>query len=126
MLNVDFTDYKIIIAWLLIVLVMMVVDMATGFAQAFINHSLKSHKMSNGIIKKACIVLVLVSLVPLTFVLPDTVTIPLLITLFLSETVNEFVSISENLRKMGVDTKYLQRVYKRLQDVNESEEKQNG
>lgn len=122
MLNIDWSNYKIVISWLMIVLLMMIVDMTTGFAQAFINRQLKSHKMSDGIIKKACIILVLASLVPLTFVLPDLVSIPLLVTLFLSETVNEFVSISENLRKMGVDTKYLQRVYKRLHDASESEE----
>lgn len=115
-INVD--EYKIVGVWLAIILLMMIVDMVTGFAQAYINRKIKSHKMSDGLVKKGCIILVLMSVVPLAFVMPDIVTIPILISVYGLETLNEFTSIFENLNKMGVDTKWLNIIYNRLDEKN--------
>lgn len=113
-----FGEYKIVIIWLSIILLMMIVDMVTGFAQAYVNKTIKSHKMSDGLIKKGCVMLVLISVFPLTLVMPDVITLPILITVYGFEMVNEFTSIFENLQKMGVDTKWLSIIYNRLDEKN--------
>lgn len=111
-------EYKIVIIWLSIILLMMIVDMVTGFAQAYVNRTIKSHKMSDGLIKKGCVMLVLISVFPISLVMPDVITLPILITVYGVEMVNEFTSIFENLQKMGVDTKWLSVIYNRLDDKN--------
>lgn len=115
-INID--DYKIVGVWLTIILLMMIVDMITGFAQAYVNRKIKSHKMGDGLVKKGCIILVLLSVVPLSFVMPDIITIPILISIYAIETMNEFTSIIENLNKMGIDTKWLSIIYNRLDEKN--------
>lgn len=111
-------DYKIVGVWLSIILLAMLVDMVTGFAQAYLNRKITSHKMSDGLVKKGCVMLVLISVLPLSIVMPDIITLPILITVYGVETLNEFTSIMENLQKMGVDAKWLSIIYNRLDDKN--------
>ena len=107
-------EYGQILIWLIFILMMMAVDILTGFIQAYVNHRLKSQKMSDGILKKAGVFAVLVAIVPFTFVLPNVISTSVIVAVYAWETGNELISISENLDKMGVDIKILKPITKRL------------
>lgn len=107
-------EYGQILIWLIFILMMMAVDILTGFIQACVNHKLKSQKMSDGILKKAGVFAVLVAIVPFTFVLPNVISTSVIVAVYAWETGNELISISENLDKMGVDIKILKPITKRL------------
>lgn len=111
------TEYGRIIGWLSFILCLMLIDMITGFIQAYINHDLKSGKMSNGILKKFALLLVLIMIVPLTILLPDLISTGLIITVYGLEVMNESVSIMENLKKLGIATDVFNPIMKRL-DAN--------
>lgn len=111
--------------WLLAVLVAMGLDMATGFIQAIINHDVASSKMSIGLLKKAAILLVLVGSIPLTMLFGPSTAIPILVVTYGISILNEFVSIMENLKKMGVNTEFLQPVFNLLKQVTK-EDNENG
>lgn len=107
-------EYGQLLVWLIFILIMMAVDITTGFMQAWINHNLKSRKMSEGILKKTGLLLVLVAVVPFTFVLPELISTSVILVVYGLETGNELISISENLKKMGVDVKILNPIIRRL------------
>lgn len=107
-------EYGQLLVWLIFILLMMAVDITTGFMQAWINHNLKSRKMSEGILKKTGLLLVLVAVVPFTFVLPQLISTSVILVVYGLETGNELISISENLKKMGVDVKILNPIIRRL------------
>ncbi len=107
-------EYGQLLVWLIFILLMMAVDIITGFMQAWINHKLKSRKMSEGILKKTGLLLVLVVVVPFTFVLPQLISTSVILVVYGLETGNELISISENLKKMGVDVKILNPIIRRL------------
>lgn len=107
-------EYGQLLVWLIFILIMMAVDITTGFMQAWINHNLKSRKMSEGILKKTGLLLVLVAVVPFTFVLPQLISTSVILVVYGLETGNELISISENLKKMGIDVKILNPIIRRL------------
>lgn len=107
-------EYGQLLVWLIFILIMMAVDITTGFMQAWINHNLKSRKMSEGILKKTGLLLVLVAVVPFTFVLPELISTSVILVVYGLETGNELISISENLKKMGIDVKILNPIIRRL------------
>lgn len=107
-------EYGQLLVWLIFILLMMAVDITTGFMQAWINHNLKSRKMSEGILKKTGLLLVLVAVVPFTFVLPELISTSVILVVYGLETGNELISISENLKKMGIDVKILNPIIRRL------------
>lgn len=113
-------EYGKIVIWLVFILILMAIDVLTGFIQAYANHDLKSGKMSTGILKKFALLLVLVSIVPLTVVLPDVVSATVIISVYTLEMVNEFISIFENLNKFGVGTNIFDPIMKRLKSNNET------
>ena len=112
-----------LLIWLAFVLVLMAIDVVTGFIQAYINRDLKSKKMSNGLLKKFALLLVLVAIVPLTIVLPSLFSTSVIITVYALETLNEMMSIVENLNKLGIATNMFDPIIKRLQ-ANGQEEKE--
>ena len=101
------TDYGKVIGWLIFILVIMGIDIATGFIQAVYNKDVVSHAMSNGLLKKGAILLLLLAVIPLTILLPQVVTVPIIVSIYLVESVNELVSILENLRRMNIDIGFL-------------------
>lgn len=107
-------EYGQLLVWLIFILLMMAVDIVTGFIQAWINHNLKSRKMSEGILKKTGLLLVLMAVVPFTFVLPQLISTSVILVVYGLETGNELISISENLKKMGIDVKILNPIIRRL------------
>lgn len=119
-------EYGKILIWLGFIVVLMAIDTTTGFIQAYTNHDLKSGKMSTGLLKKFALLMVLVGIVPLTFVLPDIVSVSVIIGVYVLETINEMVSIVENLRKLGVDTKIFNPIMKRLQANNAKDQQLEG
>lgn len=120
--NLMLDDYGRLIGWLGFIMCLMCVDMATGFIQAFINHDLKSGKMSNGILKKFALLIVLIVIVPLTILLPDTVSTAVIIGIYALEVMNELISIMENLKRLGIGTEIFNPIMKRL-DASTPEEK---
>ena len=98
--NLMLDGYGRILGWLCFIMVLMLIDMITGFIQAYINHGLKSGKMSNGILKKFALLLVLITIVPLTVLLPDLISTGLIVTVYGLEVMNELVSILENANKL--------------------------
>ena len=107
-------DYGQILVWLIIILLLMGVDVITGLIQAKINRNINSKKIGDGILKKVQILLVLIVIVPLTIVLPNVVSTPVIIGIYLLETYNELVSINENLKHAGIDTNLLGPITKLL------------
>lgn len=69
---------------------------------------------SEGILKKTGLLLVLVAVVPFTFVLPQLISTSVILVVYGLETGNELISISENLKKMGIDVKILNPIIRRL------------
>lgn len=115
-------EYGKVLIWLGVVLILMAIDVLTGFIQAYINHDLKSGKMSTGLLKKFALLMVLVAIVPLTIVLPDFVSVSVIISVYALETLNEVVSIVENLSKLGIATSIFEPIIKRLQVTQKPEE----
>ena len=114
-------DYGKIVIWLAVVLLLMAVDIFTGFIQAYINHNLKSVKMSTGLLKKFALLMVLVAIVPLTIVLPESISVSAIVAVYALETLNESISIIENLNKLGVATSIFDPIMKRLQSSDKEE-----
>lgn len=121
--NLMLDDYGRILGWLCFIMVLMLIDMITGFIQAYINHDLKSGKMSNGILKKFALLLVLITIVPLTVLLPDLISTGLIVTVYGLEVMNELVSILENAKKLGIATSVFDPVMKRLNASNPQDDK---
>lgn len=113
-------EYGKIVIWLVFILILMAIDIVTGIIQAYANHILKSGKMSTGLLKKFALMLVLVAIVPLTVVLPEIVSVTVIISVYTLEMVNEFLSIVENLSKIGVVTNIFDPIMKRLKVNNET------
>lgn len=114
-------DYGKVLMWLGLVLMLMAIDVITGFVQAYINHDLKSGKMSTGLLKKFALLMVLVAIVPLTIVLPDIISVSVIIGVYVLETLNEMVSILENLNKLGLATNIFDPIMKRLNSTNKDD-----
>lgn len=121
--NLMLDDYGRILGWLCFIMVLMLIDMITGFIQAYINHDLKSGKMSNGILKKFALLLVLITIVPLTILLPDLISTGLIVTVYGLEVMNELVSILENAKKLGIATNVFDPIMKRLNASDPQEDK---
>lgn len=121
--NLMLDDYGRILGWLCFIMVLMLIDMITGFIQAYINHDLKSGKMSNGILKKFALLLVLITIVPLTVLLPDLISTGLIVTVYGLEVMNELVSILENAKKLGIATSVFDPIMKRLNASNPQDDK---
>lgn len=113
-------EYGKIVIWLVFILILMAIDILTGFIQAYTNHNLKSGKMSTGLLKKFALLLVLIAIVPLTVVLPGIVSVTVIISVYTLEMGNEFLSIIENLSKIGVGTNIFDPIMKRLKGNIES------
>lgn len=122
-------DYGKIVIWLGFILILMALDLITGIMQAYANKDLKSGKMSTGLIKKFALLLVLIGIVPLTIILPEIVSVAVIISVYFLEMVNELLSIVENLNKMGIAKELFNPIMKRLegnQPDKSKEDKNNG
>lgn len=108
------TEYGKVVIWLALILILMAIDVTTGFIQAYVNRDLKSGKMSTGLLKKFALLMVLVAIVPLTIVLPELISVSVIIGVYVLETLNEMVSIVENLSKLGIATDMFAPIIKRL------------
>lgn len=115
------TEYGKVVIWLALILILMAIDVTTGFIQAYINRDLKSGKMSTGLLKKFALLMVLVAIVPLTIVLPDLVSVSVIIGVYVLETLNELVSIVENLSKLGLATNIFDPIIKRLNTTQKND-----
>lgn len=110
-------EYGKVLMWLGVILILMAVDMITGFIQAYINHDVKSGKMSTGLLKKFALLVVLIAIVPLTIVLPDLISVSVIISVYTLETINELISVVENCNKLGVGKAIFDPIIKRLQST---------
>ncbi|MGM0239494.1 phage holin family protein [Enterococcus sp. AZ103] len=119
-------EYGKVIVWLGVILLLMSIDIITGCIQAYVNHDLKSGKMSTGLLKKFALLLVLVAIVPFTVLLPDVISVSVIVGVYILETLNEFVSIVENLSKLDISTSMFDPVIKRLQISNKNEQEKNN
>lgn len=122
------SDFGILGLWLIVIVCQMAVDIITGFMQAVVNKDVKSGKISSGLIKKGAILLLLVVIIPFTILMPNNVSYGVVIFVYTLESINEIVSICENLHNMGVDIGFMKplleilNVYKNKEEVKESEE----
>ena len=96
------------------VLLLMLVDILTGFTQAKVNHELASHRMSDGLLKKFNILMVLLVLMFICILLPKGVGYSTLVFVFVYEYINELTSIAENLLKMDIKSNFMQPILKFL------------
>ena len=93
---------------------LMVVDVLTGFTQAKINKKLASCKMSDGLLKKFNILVLITVLMFLSLLMPENVGYTVVGFVFVYEYVNELTSIGENLLKMNIEINFMQPVLKVL------------
>ena len=90
------------------VLLLMLIDILTGFSQARINRILASHRMSDGLLKKFNILMLLLVMMFVCLLLPQKVGYSTLIFVFVYEYINELTSIGENLLKMNIKSNFMQ------------------
>lgn len=90
------------------VVLLMVVDVLTGFTQAKINKKLASCKMSDGLLKKFNILVLITVLMFLSLLIPENVGYTVVGFVFVYEYVNELTSIGENLLKMNIEINFMQ------------------
>ena len=107
-------EFGKVIVWLGFILILMFIDILTGFIQAYVNRNLKSRAMSVGLLKKAGLFLVLLGIIPLAVLMPDIIGVSVIIGVYVIEIVNELLSIIENLQKMGVNIKIFDPIMQRL------------
>lgn len=107
-------EFGKVVVWLGFILILMFIDIMTGFIQAYVNRNLKSRAMSVGLLKKAGLFLVLLGIVPLAVLMPDIIGVSVIIGVYVIEIVNELLSIIENLQKMGVNIKIFDPIMQRL------------
>lgn len=119
-------EYGIFIVLLGVCLIAMGVDFLLGTAGAWITDTVKSGKMGDGLIKKGCILMVLVFVMIMGLVLPDILGKPLIIAVFIWEMLNELISIIENLSKMGIDVKFLQPILNKLENYVGGQDDENS
>lgn len=108
------SGYQKVLVWLVFIILLMAIDLGTGFMQAIINDNIKSGKMSKGLLKKSMILLVLIAIVPYSIVLPEVVSIGVIVTVYFLESIMELVSILENLYNAGLDVSFLDPLMKKL------------
>ncbi|WP_258080190.1 phage holin family protein [Enterococcus faecium] len=113
-------EYGKLIMWLGFILLLMLIDIITGWIQAYVNRDLKSGKMSTGILKKFALFLVLIGVVPTTILLPEIISASVIVCVYGLEIINEFTSIIENLNKLGIATKMFEPFMKRLSSTNQN------
>lgn len=113
-------EYGKLLVWLGFILILMFIDTVTGWVQAYVNHDLKSGKMSTGILKKFALFLVLMGIVPTTVLLPEIISSSVIVCVYGLEIINEFTSIIENLNKLGIATKIFEPFMKRLSSTNQN------
>lgn len=107
-------EFGKMVVWLGFILILMFIDIMTGFIQAYVNRNLKSRAMSVGLLKKAGLFLVLLGIIPLAVLMPDIIGVSVIIGVYVIEIVNELLSIIENLQKMGVNIKIFDPIMQRL------------
>lgn len=107
-------EFGKVIVWLGFILILMFIDILTGFIQAYVNRNLKSRAMSVGLLKKAGLFLVLLGIIPLAVLMPDIIGVSVIIGVYVIEIVNELLSIIENLQKMGINIKIFDPIMQRL------------
>ena len=105
------------------VVLLMVVDVLTGFTQAKINKKLASYKMSNGLLKKFNILVLITVLMFLSLLMPENVGYTVVGFVFVYEYVNELTSIGENLLKMNIEINFMQPVLKVLNKYLNNDDK---
>ena len=105
------------------VLLLMLVDILTGFTQAKVNRKLASHRMSDGLLKKFNILMVLLVLMFIYILLPKGVGYSTLVFVFVYEYINELTSIAENLLKMDIKSNFMQPILKFLDKYLNNHEK---
>ncbi|GAB6386434.1 phage holin family protein [Enterococcus cecorum] len=115
-------EFGKVVVWLGFILILMFIDIATGFIQAYVNRNLKSRAMSVGLLKKAGLFLVLLGIVPLAVLMPDIIGVSVIIGVYVIEIVNELLSIIENLQKMGVNIKIFDPIMQRLNGKDDKHE----
>lgn len=104
---------KILFAYIGIMLLMFV-DILTGFSQAKINNIIASHRMSDGLLKKFNILILTLVLMFICVLLPKNIGYTTLGFVFAYEYVNELTSIGENLLKMNIQSNFMQPILKVL------------
>ena len=107
--------------WLGWIVAFMAVDVLSGIIGAVVSKKVTSTPIGIGILKKSAILLTLVSIIPLTFLLPDIFSKTMIIGVYTLETFNEFVSIAENIKKLGVNNSYLNTILSYLGKHSENE-----
>lgn len=107
------------------VLLLMAIDILTGFSQARINRILASHRMSDGLLKKFNILMLLLVMMFVCLLLPPKVGYTTLIFVFIYEYVNELTSIGENLLKMNIQSNFMQPILNILDKYLNNYEKRN-
>lgn len=107
------------------VLLLMAIDILTGFSQARINRIIASHRMSDGLLKKFNILMLLLVMMFVCILLPPKVGYTTLIFVFIYEYVNELTSIGENLLKMNIQSNFMQPILNVLDKYLNNYEKRN-
>lgn len=118
------THFGSYMEWLGWIVVFMGVDILTAIIGAFVTKEIASTPISIGLLKKCAILMTLVAIIPLTFLLPDVFSKTMIIGVYALETFNEFVSIAENIKKLGVNNSYLNTILSYL-GKHEEKEKDN-
>jgi toxin secretion/phage lysis holin len=110
---------------LAVICFLMTLDYFTGMAKAYVAHKINSNKGINGIIRKGCSLIMLLTLIPVSVLLPNTAGDTVLWTIFVGYALAEFQSIIENLDAMDINVYFFKLILPKSEEA-ETEEKQHG
>lgn len=103
-----------------LIIVAMIVDFATGYANAWKNKEVRSSIGIDGLLRKIISIIVLMFLMPLMALFPEVVGDSALIVIYLAYLALEFTSIIENCKKLGIPIGPLEIVLGMLKTKTES------
>lgn len=108
-------DGKILFILTMIVTAM-IIDFLTGTIAAKVNSNITFNSKAgiNGILRKIVSVIVMVFFIPLSVLVPGSMGIVLVYTLYIGYLIMELKSITENLNKMGIDTEAIKSIIELL------------
>lgn len=108
-----------IIYLLVLIMLLMMADIVTGLAKAYVNHSISSHVGKHGLTVKAVTIMVLVIMIPLHVMIPSReVGYMFLYTTYIGYIVFEVTSLFENMKALGIEFNSLKWFTDRLSDEN--------
>lgn len=118
-------DTKLMFA-LGVICFLMTLDLVTGVAKSQVSGTTNSNKGINGIIRKGCSLIMLVTLFPVSVLLPETAGDTVLWTIFVGYALMEFQSVIENLDAMDINVYFFKLILPKTEEAENDGKSDSG